>query len=72
MRNHAFLSLFLLVTFLKGYNLNIVYDQVGSYAVSFTHVAIKPLDCKQDWPSKTTTSRSFNKWTTSFPIYRHH
>ena len=42
MRNNAPLSLFLLVLFLKGYDLNIVFDQVGSYAgaVSFTHVAI--------------------------------
>ena len=36
------LSFFLLVTFFKGYDLNIVFDQVGSYAgaVLFTHVAI--------------------------------
>ena len=42
MRKNVMLSFFLLVTFFKGYDLNIVFDQVGSYAgaVSFTHVAI--------------------------------
>ena len=42
MRNNVAFSLYFLVTFLRGYNLNIVFDQVGSYAgaVSFTHVAI--------------------------------
>ena len=42
MRNNVAFLLCFLVTFLLCYDLNIVFDQVGSYAgaVSFTHVAI--------------------------------
>ena len=42
MRNNVTFLLFFLVIFLMGYDLNIVFYQVGSYSgtVSFTHVAI--------------------------------